>query len=61
MYNLLLAWAAFVGVAVFVLYVRDPRAAGRHRSRLEAHLRSARTGMRRVCEGLRDRGLCPIG
>ena len=60
MYNLLLVWAAFVGVSVFVLYLRDPYAAGRHRSRIEARLQSARNGLRRVCEGLRDRGLCPM-
>ena len=61
MFTLLLAWAGFVGVAVFVLYVRDPYAAGRHRSAVEGHLRSARTGLRRACEALRSRGLCPIG
>ena len=61
MHNLLLAWAAFVGIAVFVLYVRDPHAVGRHRSRLEARLRSARNLLRQGCEALRTRGLCPIG
>ena len=60
MYNLLLVWAAFVGVAVFVLYIRDPYAVGRHRSTVEAHFRSARNGLRQACEALRSRGLCPI-
>ena len=61
MYNLLLVWAAFVGVSVFVLYLRDPYAAGRHRSRVEARLRSVRNGLRQACEALRTRGLCPMG
>ena len=60
MYNLLLGWAAFVGVAVFVLYLRDPYAVGKHRSRFEAVNRRLGNRMRALCNNLRSRGLCPM-
>jgi len=61
MYELLLGWAAFVGGAVFVLYIRDPYARGLHRSRLDIVVRKVKGGLATMCGQLRERGLCPIG
>jgi len=60
MYNLLLVWAALVGVAVFVLYMRDPYAVGRHRLQWDNTVRKLSNGLRTVCSNLRSRGLCPM-
>ena len=59
MFNLLLGWAALVGVSVFVLYVRDPYAAGRRRPQFENTARKVGDALRSACSSLRTRGLCP--
>lgn len=61
MYELLLGWAAFVGGAVIVLYIRDPYARGLHRSRIDSLGRKIKGGLASLCHHLRARGLCPIG
>lgn len=60
MFELLLGWAALVGISVFVMYVRDPYAAGKHGTRFDALVRKVRSGLQSVCNGLRARGLCPM-
>ena len=60
MFNLLIGWAAFVGISVFVLYLRDPYAVGKHRAHFENTARKTGDALRSLCSSLRSRGLCPM-
>ena len=57
MYELLLGWAVLVGISVFVLYVRDPYAVGRHRTRVAAIGGKIKTRMKSMVRQLRSRRL----
>ena len=59
MFNLMFGWAAFVGISVFVLYLRDPYAVGKHRSHFEKAARKTEDTLRSLCNSMRSRGLCP--
>lgn len=60
MFELLLGWAALVGGAVFILYIRDPYARGLHRSWIDTIGNKLKGRLTSMCNQLRSLGLCPI-
>ena len=59
MLTLLFGWAAVTGLAVLVLYARDPYAAGRHRAHAKGFMDRVKSWSEPLCAKLRSRGLCP--